>query len=97
MKRENNKNSKKETESEQKPDMSGAQYDVCNRAVLLHCINKYRLCISGSSFDDMVDMVEVEEDSAAADTSEDTGDDLGTIVNFGIGIGRGFGRNIQRI
>lgn len=35
-----------------------------------------------SSFDDMVDMVEVEEDSAAADTSEDTGDDLGTDVNF---------------
>lgn len=30
----------------------------------------------------MVDMVEVEEDSAAADTSEDTGDDLGTDVNF---------------
>ena len=48
MKRENNKKfQKKETESEQKPDMSGAQYDVCNRAVLLHCINKYRLCISG--------------------------------------------------
>lgn len=35
-----------------------------------------------SSFDDMVDMVEVEEDSAAADTSEDTGDDLDTDVNF---------------
>lgn len=35
-----------------------------------------------SSFDDMVDMVEVEEDSAAVDTSEDTGDDLGTDVNF---------------
>lgn len=30
----------------------------------------------------MVDMVEVEEDSAAADTSEDTGDDLDTDVNF---------------
>lgn len=48
MKRENNKKiKKKETESEQKPDMSGAQYDVCNRAVLLDCINKYELCISG--------------------------------------------------
>lgn len=35
-----------------------------------------------SSFDDMVDMVEVEEDSAATDTSEDTGDDLDTDVNF---------------
>lgn len=35
-----------------------------------------------SSFDDMVDMVEVEEDSAAVDTSEDTGDDLDTDVNF---------------
>ena len=31
MKREKIKISKKETESEQKPDMSGAQYDVCNR------------------------------------------------------------------
>lgn len=30
----------------------------------------------------MVDMVEVEEDSAAVDTSEDTGDDLDTDVNF---------------
>ena len=30
----------------------------------------------------MVDMVEVEEDSAAADTSEDTGDNLDTDVNF---------------
>lgn len=35
-----------------------------------------------SSFDDMVDMVEVEEDSAAVDISEETGDDLGTDVNF---------------
>ena len=35
-----------------------------------------------SSFDDMVDMVAVEEDSAAVDISEETGDDLGTDVNF---------------
>ena len=35
-----------------------------------------------SSFDDMVDMVEVEDDSAAVDTSEDTGDNLDTDVNF---------------
>lgn len=35
-----------------------------------------------SSFDDMVDMVAVEEDSAAVDISEETGDDLDTDVNF---------------
>ena len=68
MKRENNKKFKKRKRN-QKRSLT------CRVLSMMFAIVLF-------SFDDMVDMVEVEEDSAAVDTSEDTGDDLGTDVNF---------------
>lgn len=83
MKRENNKKFKKRRRN-QKRSLTCRVLSMMF-AIVLFCstvlINTDYVS-QASSFDDMVDMVEVEEDSAAADTSEDTGDDLDTDVNF---------------
>ena len=83
MKRENNKKFKKRKRN-QKRSLTCRVLSMMF-AIVLFCstvlINTDYVS-QASSFDDMVDMVEVEEDSAAADTSEDTGDDLDTDVNF---------------
>ena len=84
MKRENNKKIQKK-ETEIRTESLTCRVLSMMFAIVLFCstvlINTDYVS-QASSFDDMVDMVEVEEDSAAADTSEDTGDDLGTDVNF---------------
>lgn len=83
MKRENNKKFKKRKRN-QKRSLTCRVLSMMF-AIVLFCstvlINTDYVS-QASSFDDMVDMVEVEEDSAAVDTSEDTGDDLDTDVNF---------------
>ena len=83
MKRENNKKLKKRRRN-QKRSLTCRVLSMMF-AIVLFCstvlINTSYVS-QASSFDDMVDMVEVEEDSAAVDTSEDTGDDLDTDVNF---------------
>lgn len=83
MKRENNKKFKKRKRNQNR-SLTCLVLSMMF-AIVLFCstvlINTDYVS-QASSFDDMVDMVEVEEDSAAADTSEDTGDDLGTDVNF---------------
>lgn len=83
MKRENNKKFKKRRRN-QKRSLTCRVLSMMF-AIVLFCstvlINTSYVS-QASSFDDMVDMVEVEEDSAAADTSENTGDDLDTDVNF---------------
>lgn len=90
MKRENNKKFKKRKRNQNRSLTCRVLSMMF--AIVLFCstvlINTDYVS-QASSFDDMVDMVEVEEDSAAADTSEDTGDDLDTDVNFEFGIGRG--------
>lgn len=83
MKRENNKKFKKRKRNQNRSLTCRVLSMMF--AIVLFCstvlINTDYVS-QASSFDDMVDMVEVEEDSAAADTSEDTGDDLDTDVNF---------------
>ncbi|MFR8352402.1 MAG: VWA domain-containing protein [Blautia obeum] len=83
MKRENNKKFKKRKRN-QKRSLTCRVLSMMF-AIVLFCstvlINTDYVS-QASSFDDMVDMVEVEEDSAAVDTSEETGDDLDTDVNF---------------
>ncbi len=83
MKRENNKKFKKRRRNQNRSLTCRVLSMMF--AIVLFCstvlINTDYVS-QASSFDDMVDMVEVEEDSAAADTSEDTGDDLDTDVNF---------------
>lgn len=83
MKRENNKKFKKRRRN-QKRSLTCRVLSMMF-AIVLFCstvlINTDYVS-QASSFDDMVDMVEVEEDSAAVDTSEDTGDNLDTDVNF---------------
>lgn len=83
MKRENNKKFKKRKRN-QKRSLTCRVLSMMF-AIVLFCstvlINTDYVS-QASSFDDMVDMVEVEEDSAAVDISEETGDDLGTDVNF---------------
>ena len=83
MKRENNKKFKKRKRNQNRSLTCRVLSMMF--AIVLFCstvlINADYVS-QASSFDDMVDMVEVEEDSAAADTSEDTGDDLDTDVNF---------------
>lgn len=83
MKRENNKKIKKRKRNQNRSLTCRVLSMMF--AIVLFCstvlINTDYVS-QASSFDDMVDMVEVEEDSAAVDTSEDTGDDLGTDVNF---------------
>ena len=83
MKRENNKKFKKRKRNQNRSLTCRVLSMMF--AIVLFCstvlINTDYVS-QARSFDDMVDMVEVEEDSAAADTSEDTGDDLDTDVNF---------------
>lgn len=83
MKRENNKKFKKRKRNQNRSLTCRVLSMMF--AIVLFCstvlINTDYVS-QASSFDDMVDMVEVEEDSAAADTSEDTGDGLDTDVNF---------------
>ena len=83
MKRENNKKFKKRKRNQNRSLTCRVLSMMF--AIVLFCstvlINTDYVS-QASSFDDMVDMVEVEEDSAAVDISEDTGDDLGTDVNF---------------
>lgn len=83
MKRENNKKIKKRKRNQNRSLTCRVLSMMF--AIVLFCstvlINTDYVS-QASSFDDMVDMVEVEEDSAAADTSENTGDDLDTDVNF---------------
>ena len=83
MKRENNKKIKKRKRNQNRSLTCRVLSMMF--AIVLFCstvlINTSYVS-QASSFDDMVDMVEVEEDSAAVDTSEDTGDNLGTDVNF---------------
>lgn len=83
MKRENNKKIKKRKRNQNRSLTCRVLSMMF--AIVLFCstvlINTDYVS-QASSFDDMVDMVEVEEDSAATDTSEDTGDDLDTDVNF---------------
>lgn len=80
MKRENNKKFKKRKRNQNRSLTCRVLSMMF--AIVLFCSNvliNTDYVSQASSFDDMV---EVEEDSAAADTSEDTGDDLGTDVNF---------------
>ena len=83
MKRENNKKFKKRKRNQNRSLTCRVLSMMF--AIVLFCstvlINTDYVS-QASSFDDMVDMVEVEEDSAAADTSEDTGDELGKDFNF---------------
>ena len=83
MKRENNKKFKKRKRNQNRSLTCRVLSMMF--AIVLFCstvlINTDYVS-QASSFDDMVDMVEVEEDSAAVDTSEDTGDELDTDVNF---------------
>lgn len=83
MKRENNKKFKKRRRN-QKRSLTCRVLSMMFAIVLFSStvlINTDYVS-QASSFDDMVDMVEVEDDSAAVDTSEDTGDNLDTDVNF---------------
>lgn len=83
MKRENNKKFKKRKRNQNRSLTCRVLSMMF--AIVLFCstvlINTDYVS-QASSFDDMVDMVEVEEDSAAVDISEETGDDLGTDVIF---------------
>ena len=83
MKRENNKKFKKRKRNQNRSLTCRVLSMMF--AIVLFCstvlINTDYVS-QASSVDDMVDMVEVEEDSAAVDISEETGDDLGTDVNF---------------
>lgn len=83
MKRENNKKFKKRKRNQNRSLTCRVLSMMF--AIVLFCstvlINTDYVS-QASSFDDMVDMVEVEEDSAAVDTSEETTDDLDTDVNF---------------
>lgn len=83
MKRENNKKFKKRKRN-QKRSLTCRVLSMMFAIVLLcsTVLINTDYVSQASSFDDMVDMVEVEEDSAAVDTSEETGDDLDTDVNF---------------
>ena len=83
MKRENNKKFKKRKRNQNRSLTCRVLSMMF--AIVLFCstvlINTDYVS-QASSFDDMVDMVAVEEDSAAVDISEETGDDLDTDVNF---------------
>lgn len=83
MKRENNKKIKKRKRNQNRSLTCRVLSMMF--AIVLFCstvlINTSYVS-QASSFDDMVDMVAVEEDSTAVDISEETGDDLDTDVNF---------------
>ena len=83
MKRENNKKIKKRKRNQNRSLTCRVLSMMF--AIVLFCstvLVNTNYVSQASSFDDMVDMVEVEDDSAAVDISEETGDDLGTDVNF---------------
>lgn len=83
MKRENNKKFKKRKRNQNRSLTCRVLSMMF--AIVLFCstvlINTDYVS-QASSFDDMVDMVEIEDDSAAVDTSEETADDFDTDVNF---------------
>ncbi len=83
MKRENNKKFKKRKRNQNRSLTCRVLSMMF--AIVLFCstvLINTNYVSQASSFDDMVDMVAVEEDSAAVDISEETGDDLDTDVNF---------------
>ena len=83
MKRENNKKFKKRRRNQNRSLTCRVLSMMF--AIVLFCstvLINTNYVSQASSFDDMVDMVEVEEDSAAVGTFEETGDDLDTDVNF---------------
>ena len=83
MKRENNKKFKKRRRNQNRSLTCRVLSMMF--AIVLFCstvLINTNYVSQASSFDDMVDMVEVEEDSAAVGTSEETGDDFDTDVNF---------------
>lgn len=83
MKRENNKKIKKRRRN-QKRSLTCRTLSMIF-AIVLFCstvlVNTSHVS-QASSFDDMVDMVEIEDDSAGVDTYEETGDDFDIDVNF---------------
>lgn len=83
MKRENNKKIKKRRRN-QKRSLTCRALSMMF-AIVLFCstvlVNTSHVS-QASSFDDMVDMVEIEDDSAGVDTYEETGDDFDIDVNF---------------
>ena len=83
MKRENNKKFKKRKRNQNRSLTCRVLSMMF--AIVLFCstvLINTNYVSQASSFDDMVDMVAVEEDSDAVDISEETGDDLDTDVNF---------------
>ena len=83
MKRENNKKFKKRRRNQNRSLTCRVLSMMF--AIVLFCstvLINTNYVSQASSFDDMVDMVAVEEDSAAVGISEETGDDLDTDVNF---------------
>ena len=83
MKRENNKKIKKRRRN-QKRNLTCRALSMIF-AIVLFCstvLVNTSYVSQASSFDDMVDMVEIEDDSAGVDTYEETGDDFDIDVNF---------------
>ena len=83
MKRENNKKIKKRRRN-QKRNLTCRALSMIFAIVLLcsTVLVNTSYVSQASSFDDMVDMVEIEDDSAGVDTYEETGDDFDIDVNF---------------
>ena len=83
MKRENNKKIKKRRRNQKRSLTCRALSMIF--AIVLFCstvfVNTSHVS-QASSFDDMVDMVEIEDDSAGVDTYEETEDDFDIDVNF---------------
>ena len=83
MKRENNKKIKKRRRN-QKRNLTCRALSMIF-AIVLFCstvLVNTSYVSQASSFDDMVDMVEIEDDSAGVDTYEETEDDFDIDVNF---------------
>lgn len=83
MKRENNKKIKKRRRN-QKRNLTCRALSMIF-AIVLFCstvLVNTSYVSQASSFDDMVDMVEIEDDSEGVDTYEETGDDFDIDVNF---------------
>ena len=83
MKRENNKKIKKRRRN-QKRNLTCRALSMIF-AIVLFCstvLVNTSYVSQASSFDDMVDMVEIEDDSEEVDTYEETGDDFDIDVNF---------------
>ena len=83
MKRENNKKIKKRRRNQKRSLTCRALSMIF--AIVLFCSTVFvntSYVSQASSFDDMVDMVEIEDDSAGVDTYEETEDDFDIDVNF---------------